>query len=399
MNRKKIIFDALLNIVSSSLSIAVLQLLVYPSVAKRIGGEAYGFMLTIYSVWITISSSLGNVLNNTRLLLDSEYKSKRLEGDFGIIFIILHILNAIVVFAMTFVYYKQFNALHLFLSVLIAFFIFGDNYLQVGFRIKLNYKSILIKNLLLATGYALGFGLFYLSGIWEFVFLIGYALSCVYCGIKTSLLKESLRKTELMPKTTNHVLSLSFSTIISNIVSYADKMVLYPLMGGHVVSVYFAATVLGKMAGMLIGPITSVVLSYISKWAKPKAEISSKLIVIGGICSFLGYFFVLLVSKPVIGLLYPQWVDEAAALLPITTAKVMMGILIGIINPFVLKFCNINWQMGITVIHAVVYYFFVLVLWHFHGLIGFCVGAAIGTAVHLAVLLILYYSISKKKLN
>lgn len=396
MNRKNVFHDVLLNIIASAVPICVLHLFIYPSIAEKIGGEANGFMLTIYSVWTVISASLGNILNNTRLLLDAEYRARKIEGDFSIVFILLNIINAVAVFVMTFVYYKTFDVLHIFLSVLISFFILAKGYLEVEFRIRLNYKDVLISQFILAAGFVMGFGLFCIRGIWEFVFLAGYAASAIYCALRTKLLREPRRKTELMPKVTNYVFSLGFSSIAGNIVAYADKMVLYSLMGGYVVSVYFAATILGKMVAMLISPMTSVMLSYISKWDKSKMRIAVKAILIGAVCSFLGYFMVLVISRPVIGFLYPQWIDEVAAILPITTATMMLNILVGITHPFVLKFCNINWQMAISAAAAAVYFLSALILWHFFGLTGFCIGTVIGKAVHLVIMLALYFSKYKK---
>lgn len=399
--KKKFIYDILLNIIATAIPMGVLHLLIYPVIAKKAGSEAYGFMLTIYSLWMVISASLGNILNNTRLLLNDECTAKKAEGDFKRVYIILHAINAVAVFAMTYVYYKEFNALHIILSMLAAFFILAKGYLEVGFRINLNYKAIAVNNLLLAVGYAVGFGLFYASGVWELIFLIGYGASCLYCRFKTSLMKESAVKTELMPKVANHVFSLGFSVIIANIVTYADKMVLYPLMGGYVVSVYFAATIPGKMTGMLMSPVNSVMLSYISKWDKSKMKSGTKVILLGTLLSAAGYFIILLLGKPVMGLLYPQWINDIVKILPITTLTIMISLLIGIINPFVLRFCNIRWQIGISGIQAVAYFGAALILWHFYGLMGFCFGTAIGKLVHLAILLTVYLSKAhrEKQLN
>lgn len=41
-----------LNIIAVTIPVAVLQLIVYPITAKSIGGDSYGLMITIYSVWI-----------------------------------------------------------------------------------------------------------------------------------------------------------------------------------------------------------------------------------------------------------------------------------------------------------------------------------------------------------
>ena len=78
---------------------------------------------------------------------------------------------------------------------------------------------------------------------------------------KTRLLKEPFVKTGLFSKVNGDVNRLVIATIISNMMNYADKLVLYPIIGGYAVSVYYTATILGKIIGMLTGPINSVILA------------------------------------------------------------------------------------------------------------------------------------------
>ena len=64
--KKKVIGDMVLNIIAVTIPVAILQLVVYPITAKAISAENYGLMLTIYSAWVMVSNSIGNVLNNIR---------------------------------------------------------------------------------------------------------------------------------------------------------------------------------------------------------------------------------------------------------------------------------------------------------------------------------------------
>ncbi|MFA6707928.1 MAG: hypothetical protein WCR91_08515, partial [Sphaerochaetaceae bacterium] len=68
--KKKIIKDVLLNIVATALPIIILQLIIQPIVAKRVGSESYGLMLTLIGVIQIGVGIFGNSLNNIRLLSD-----------------------------------------------------------------------------------------------------------------------------------------------------------------------------------------------------------------------------------------------------------------------------------------------------------------------------------------
>lgn len=388
---KKIILDMILNIIAATIPVAVLQLIVYPITAKNIGGDEYGLMLTIYSVWIMISNSLGNVLNNVRLLWNGEYEEGEIKGDFNVLLIQWGIINSVVIGAVIVFYCDGFNLVHVGLGIVVSLLVIAKAYLEVGFRLILNYKSIVINNVLQSVGFFIGAYIAAATGIWESIFILGYLFSCIYCVVKTKLLKEPFCKTRIFKRVNKDSNKLIVATVISNMMTYADKLVLYPLMGGTAVSIYYTATILGKMVGMLTGPINSVVLSYISKWKSDNRNLITKILLLGiGLC-IIGYVVTLMLSRPVLGMLFPQWIDEVMHYIPITTVNVLLLVLISILSPFVLKFCDMKWQIVINGISVVIYFICALALWSYFGLTGFCFGAMAGTFAKLIIMLGVYY--------
>ena len=204
-------------------------------------------------------------------------------------------------------------------------------------------------------------------------------------------MRDPLVKTELFTRVNNDTNKLVIASVIGNMMNYADKLILYPIMGGYAVSIYYTATILGKIIGMLTGPINSVVLSYISRWDSDKKNILNKILIIGTALCIIGYIITLVIAKPIIGLLFKQWVDEVMCYIPITTINVLLLTLISIISPFVLKFCDMKWQIIINCLSVAVYFVAALVLWKLFGLTGFCIGTVIGTVTKLVIMLFVYY--------
>lgn len=390
-SRKKIIGDMFLNIIAAAIPIALLQLLIYPYTAKVIGGEEYGLMITVYSMWSMISNSLGNVLNATRLLYYNEYDNKNSNGDFNIIFKKWNIINAIIICGIIIFYCKGFNWEHIILGVVCSALIFTKAYTEVCFRLILNYKAIVFNNALQGFGFLVGMFLLFLTGIWEFIFLFGYLFSCIFCIIKSGFYRESKEKTDFFKKVDKDINRLVMSTIVGAMMDYADKLVLYPLMGGSVVSIYYTATVLGRIVGMLTGPINSVILSYIVRLKNNPKHIFNKILLSGITLCVLGYIITLLISRPVLGVLFPQWVDDVLLYIPVTTINVLLLVVISIVSPFALKFYNLRWQIVINGASVIVYFCASIFLWYQFGLMGFCVGTILGTATKLLVMLGVYY--------
>ncbi len=391
IERKKVTFDIILNIIAATLPIAMLQLIIYPKIAALVGGNEYGLMLTIYSIWIMLPNSLGNVLNNIKLLKLPEYQKLGTEGDIPILLRQWCIVSSLVVFVVIWFYCGNFNLTHIIIGSIVAILIFLKAYLEVGFRIKLNFVSILINNALLSIGFLIGYLIFCLTNIWEFIYLFGYFFSSMYCVLKTDLLKEQPKRTPLYDFVKNDAYSLVISAVIVNLTNYADKLVLYPLMGGMAVSIYYTSTILGKITGMLTGPINSVVLSYIARWDKSKANVFSKVLLLGTIVGVLGYIVTVLFARPVIGFLFPQWLEPVMEIIPLTTVTIMLTILVSFLNPFILKFCKMQWQIGINMVSAIAYFGSAMVLWCFMGLKGFCIGTIIGASAKLIIMIVVYY--------
>ena len=395
MTKKKVVSDMILNIIAAALPVALLQLIIYPHLAKILGGDEYGLMLTIYSIWIMISNSLGNVLNNIKLLKNPQYEEFGEEGDIEILLRQWLGAGSALVFIVIWVYCGCFNATHILLGTLTSATIFLKAYLEVGFRLKLNYIAIAINSVMLGVGFCVGTGLFELTGCWEFVFLAGYMLSVIFCVVKTRLLWIGARKTKMYKEVSRDSYYLVISAIISNCINYADKLILYPLMGGTAVSIYYTATILGKITGMLTGPINSVILSYISRWDNSKSKFFNIILGLGFVTIAVGYVVTMLLARPVLGILFPQWVDDVMEIIPFTTATVMLTVLTSILQPFVLKFCNIYWQIMISGVGSAAYFVSALVLWKIYGLNGFCIGTIIGAVVKIVIMIAVYYSRDK----
>lgn len=389
----RFIFNIVLNIISSGIPIVLLQLVVYPIVAKYLSSEDYGLMITIYSIIAIVGGSIGNALNNVRLLSDVLYKKNNIIGDFSIlckksIIVILFVSTILFTY-----YYKSIN-LYICLNILSACFIFLSTYYEVDFRIKLNYKNILFNSIALAIGYIFGMAIFYFTNHWEYIYIFGFFFSTMFCIFKSKLFSEQHSKTFLFKKTSKDFNNLVVSNVVSNFPTYADKLVLYPLLGGSAVSIYYSSTIVGKILNMVLTPINGVILSYIAKYEKNQKPKIFLILIISFLLAIVGYIFTVIISKPILSFLYPLWAEDSLRIVPITTIGVMLTVISNILTPFILKFCESKWQANINIIFSICYILSSIVLFNYFGLIGFCFGSIISTFIKI-LLLVLVYCFSK----
>ncbi len=394
--KKKVMFDMILNIVSAAIPTAALQLIILPSIASYVGEEKYGLIITIIAVLNVIPSTMGNVLNNIRLMYEEQYKQENYKGDFSLILVILETINAIIIFICSCYYYNCSGILDIILVVFTAILWLGREYHIVVFRIKLNFRGILFNNLFLVVGYLAGYFLFRLCGYWQLIYIFGILMSYAYIIKNSEICQEPLHKTKLWRLVTRDTMLLLIAAILARAISYADKMLLYPLLGGTMVSVYYAATILGKIASMVISPMNSVALSYLSKISKKPDALFRWAYLIGAIVCVIGYILIMLISQPILAFLYPNVANEAMKYVHITSATIVVESLTTIITPFVLKFFDVKWQICINGFATISYIMLSFILLKYFGLMGFCVAALIANVIKLMVTTCIYLCTKEK---
>ena len=395
--KNKMALDMILNITAAAIPVALLQIVIYPLISRHILEEEYGLMITLYSLWALISNTLGNVIFNIRLINDSNYLEHNYQGDFLRIVILYGIVNTVIISAIT-IYYNQ-GVDHLLLSIVTANLLFLKSYLDVGFRLKIDFLAVTISAVLVGVGFFIGTLIAIKTGVWEMIFITGYASGTFFAAVKSKLLKEGIVKTPLYSRTFNDCLKLTGASIIANSMTYADKLVLFPLMGGRTTAIYYNATILAKIVGMVTGPASGVILTYLSKKKNASKNLFRKMLLSGFCIVTVAYFLVIMTSRPVFLLLYPQWVEDIMIYIPVTTANECILALISLINPYVMKFCDLKWQLIINSVGVAVYFAAATVLWSRFGLMGFCFGTVIGSSTRLALIFYAYCFKSNLEVN
>lgn len=392
MSKKKFVFDSILNILATSIPLITLQIVILPVIGSILGENQYGLVVTLISLYTLLSVPFGNVLNNMRLLLDADYKKRHLSGDFNILLISGLIISTPLVVLGTICYEGSFSLVNIISMIFISCFSLVREYLIVGFRLKLNYKRILINNILLGIGYLIGTGMFFLTGYWQVIFIMGLGLSLVYVVTKTNLIKESFSRTKLFKRTTYKSIVLYISALLKTSLSYADKLLLFPLLGPSTVSIYYTATILGKIISIAITPVNNVILSYLSKKDRIAKSYFLYVIIITLTIGIMGYITTIVLSEPFLTFLYPTWASESLELIYITTASAIIGVMSMVIQPFILKFNNINWQIFISGSNVVVYMISVFTLYKFYGLVGFCIGVFVANMIKFIIMLLIFHN-------
>lgn len=391
MNKKKFLLDSFINIISTALPLLVLQLITLPIVGSTLGSGNFGVVITTVSIFTVISFPLGNVLNNVRLLRDEKYKQKKLSGDYNYLLLGSSIFSSLMMLVVSILFIEKLEFYNLILLVLVVLISLTREYLLVSYRLNLNFKGIFTNNILLSIGYIIGTLLFIITRIWELIYLSGYLISVIYLVKTTPLLSEPVVKTKMFKDTFDKFKILYGSSLLNNVLNNADKIILLPLLGAKMVSIYYTASIFGKVISMFFNPINGVILSYLVKMKGIRQRYLLKGLMLMSLIGVLGYFLILFLSPLFFNLFYPSWAKESSELVNITAATAIISVFSSIFLPLNLRYNNLKWQIYISASNLIFFILTAFYMTSLYGLFGFTIAVLLSAAYRFVFQVLIYW--------
>lgn len=382
--------DYIYNIIAVFLPIAVLQLLVLPIANSRISDVAYGVLLSEIAAINAIPVVMGNSLCNARQLLEGTYRKLGLKGDFQIILLISQLTSGIIIFALSTMYGEGLAGSSF--NVLLAALMLQYNYMICAYRTNIDFVGMLQSNIFISLGMIVGLGFFIVFGVWQLPLIIGYGSGVVYTANRTSISSEKVGVTSHFVQALKLDATLLCSLVLSNLVSSGDRLLLFPLMGGAAVSTYYISSLVGKLLVTAIGPLSTVLLSYV---VREQALGKRKIVKLLGVTTALGVAFWIvtcLASPIIIGFLYPEEVASTTQFVPIVTVVSIFQAQTSLLNPYLIRFYKAKWQLGINATTLIIYAVSSFFLVSLFGLFGFCLAGIISSGAKLAVSLFAFFA-------
>lgn len=400
VSKREVIKNFVLNFLSYALPTLVLQFVVQPIIAKKLGSEANGQYLTLMSLNYFVIAVTANVLNTVRMLQDKKYKAKNIEGDFNFFFLIYSII-IVISFPLGYIFFsKSIEIIDVILYVIIGLLYLYHDYIFAQYRLQLNFKKILCNNGILIAGYLTGILVFvFVIQKWQIIIISAYLLGGIYDYFNTTFIKESVRKTTLFKETSKKIGSLTCANALSSSITYFDKLLLYPLLGGSLVSVYNTASLVGKILILVSGPLNSFVLSYLVKMNNLKTKFRLKHIIIAIFVLIIAYSGCVAIGYPLTSILYPDWASESQVLIPITVAASLFTLVGNLLNTVIIRFYKTSYQIIVQGLNLVLYILISLSLLNLGGLIGFSSGIAIVAFIKMVTLAIVIIMTPPTKTN
>ncbi|MBQ6036851.1 MAG: hypothetical protein IJL43_06005 [Lachnospiraceae bacterium] len=245
---------------------AVLSLLVYPMIERRLGIELQGKVLFFMSLASLMAGAFGSGANYGRMKVYAEERDT-VNGESNLFLLCTAVLTVIVTIAAILIKKDAAGATWIGL-IAVIYATIVRTYADVEYRLSLNYKRFAVYYLLIAGGYGIGLLLFFATGRWVLIFLTGELAGLLFVALTGRIFRKPFfERTVRCREHLQTYSKLSFSYLLSDFVGVSDRL-LFPILlvnGDTMTSLYYYASLVGKITSLLSTPINGVLSGYISK--------------------------------------------------------------------------------------------------------------------------------------
>ena len=374
----------------------VIQLFIYPFIASKMGNDGFGRVRAMMALVSITAGSLGVSANYSRMMTENRIR----PTNSSYVYIILG--GGILCAGLGVAYMHGLGVLNPLSAVLFAFLIILTAfryYSDVEFRIKTDFFGYMLFYFAVAIGYAVGIGVYIVSGQWFLAFILGEAAGILFVVIRGSIYKRAFaRPSKSLRPVAKSMSFLLSSNLMENLTLNADGLVLVAFCDDEAVAIFYTASLLGKVIAMLSAPLNSLIISYL---VKSKVTLNKKFFAValvavtllGGV-AFLGCA---IVSPFFMKIFYPSLYGAVKGYLAPAILGQIFYFISGILLVILLKFNGEKRQFFINASYCAEFFVTVIILSALFGLSGFIYGTLIANAIRFVGVSAIGFVTAKKE--
>lgn len=334
--------NTLLSVTALVVMNGVQQLLIYPYLTRQMGAAAFGDILVVLGIIAIIAPALGQAVNNSRIVAQQKYECSNGDADTTILLFLIPGTAVGVWFCRS--YFS--SAAGLVLAALLLVFTALKNYSDVQYRLTLNYNRYFFYYLSISLGYVVGALTYNFIHSWVITLLIGEVCGFLFVAITGTIYRQPLHRTANFQRFFKDSLILFASYLLYNGVLNLDRVLLKYLMNSETVTVFYVASLIGKMIAMLVGPLNSIAISYLCKRERPLDRKAFGAMIAAALGVGLVFYFGTCIVTPVFAkIAYPQIAEQVCAYAPLANLSQILCFVGSFLLTVVLTLTGNRWQM------------------------------------------------------
>ena len=362
--------DVVLNMIAFAIYTISQQVVLLPVISKMVNDDTFSTFLMYISVFNIIANVCGGELGIVRQVKNETYEKKKLKGDFSLILLGLSFISGIVSIIALII--LKYNITEIVIFTIIVLLANIRLYAACYFRLRKEFKKVIVQNLMYLIGVILGLVLFNITNYIWLPMLCAEAFSFVYTIKNINLLKEGFVKTSEIVDTVKTYINLGFISLLTNLMTYFDKFLIYPILGAKEVNVYYASTAMSKVITLVINPVYGVILSWLSGTKNSNQKNIINLTLKANIPLILIAFIASIpLTYITVRILYSQYLEEAMSLIIPACIAVAFATATTITRAVLLKYVKSEKLVIMYILYFAIFIILALIMSTNYGLIGF----------------------------
>lgn len=366
----------------------VMQLLIYPRMTVFMGAESWGVVLTIISAASIVATSFGTGANYSRMVVST--RSSYVAGDYNIFLAWVALGSFAVSFITMFVIRDV--SVTAFIGILCLMIAMTLRYFSdVEYRLNVNYRGLMVYYFIITAGYIVGLALYPLLHSWALTLVLGELMGTLWVAARDSLYHRPLfRKSPQFRENIRSMLTLSGAYLLTNLVLFSDRILLLIFEGGTEVTVFYTATLVGKIVSILTAPLNGVITGHLAKYKgkitrKAIGKLAAALIVIGIAVTAAST----LVSMVFVKVMYADLYDQASQYFLVANAGQIVYFISETFLVVLLRYTKENLQLKINSVYAVLFFAVGIPAVMFFGTMGLGVSILCVNAIRFAAVTVI----------
>lgn len=383
---KKLISNTAYTMGGAFLLNGFLQLLIYPLLNRYMGSDQMGVLLYLMGLVAILCPSVGQALNNNRLVVRRDEAVT--NGDYNRLLMLFGGIGTVVVLIIA---RQSLSApMEIVLAAALLMTTVFRYYGDVEYRLNLNYKQYFIYYAVLTAGYGAGFLVYLVTGVWFWIFLTGEAAALVYLAVTGTVFREFWKASPFFSHAFRRGGFLVFSYLITNFTLNIDRLVLKIFIGELAVTQYYVTSLIGKTMVLLVAPINTIIISYLTKRKENMNGKQFLLFAGAGLGGSLGFFLFAQIGTPLfVRLFYPDLYESVRPLISVVNLSQVLGLFSVYLFVIILTFTEEKWQLILQMIHLVLVAVLTAALTARMGIMGFSLAFLAANAFRVAAVLVL----------
>ena len=368
--------DFILSVLALCIYNGVLQLVIYPGLETRVGAEAFGTVLYLISAVSIMGAGFGTAASYSRMVAKKERSEA--NGDYNFFLLLISVLSVPVTLAALIAAYgfsgvDYLEALFVWLLMVVTV---ARYYADVEYRMNIRFKDYLFFFLFVAIGYVIGLLIYPYTGSWVITILLGEAFGIVYTVIRGSIFRAPFfARSEAFKENLRSLFYISASNLLGALILHSDRILIRLMIGAREVTVFYAASLIGKIVALLTTPLNGVIISYLTNYdIKLNRKRFGLLSIAALLLCVLGAFICSGVSIIFVKVMYPDIFEEARSFFYLANLGQMLYFVSGSLMVVILSFTREKMQIFISAVYAALFCLFAIPLAYLWGLWGFAIG-------------------------